>query len=157
MKVRNPELYARRLSSANKSRREKVRKRRGLSLDHPSLLSPNHGKGWKMKEGYKQLLNKSHPNASKSGYVMEHVAIMAEKIGRPLVKGETIHHKNGIRDDNRLENLELWVDTCRQGQRVEDKLIWAKEFLERFGYKVIHAGQQEGANNQEAEAGAGAF
>jgi hypothetical protein len=52
-------------------------------------------------------------------------------------KGETIHHKNGIRDDNRLENLELWVNTIRYGQRLEDKILWCKDFLEQYGYKVI--------------------
>ena len=110
--------------------------RRSLPLDHPSLLSPNHGKGWKMKDGYKQLLLKNHPNAAKSGYIMEHVVIMSQFLGRPLLKGETVHHKNGIRDDNRLENLELWVNTIRFGQRVEDKIKWAIEFLSVYGYTV---------------------
>ena len=90
-----------------------------------------------MKDGYKQLLLKSHPNSAKNGYVMEHVVIMANHLGRPLRKGETVHHKNGIRDDNRLENLELWVNTIRHGQRLQDKLKYYKEFLEQYGYTVI--------------------
>lgn len=90
-----------------------------------------------MKDGYKQLLLKDHPNTAKSGYVMEHIVVMSKIIGRPLRKGETVHHKNGIRDDNRPENLELWADTCRQGQRVSDRIVHCKDFLESYGHTVI--------------------
>lgn len=41
--------------------------------------------------------------------MMEHKAVMEAKLGRKLVKGESVHHKNAIRHDNRPENLELWV------------------------------------------------
>lgn len=55
-------------------------------------------------------------------FVMEHRIIMAQKIGRPLVKGESVHHINGIRHDNRQENLELWLGGIRYGQRASDVL-----------------------------------
>jgi hypothetical protein len=139
MKLNYPDKWKKRLEAQSERRKNKVRMRLGLPLDTPNL-KPQNGKHWRMKDGYKQILLKNHPNAAKNGYVMEHVVIMANHLGRPLSKGETVHHKNGIRDDNRLENLELWVNTIRFGQRVEDKIEWCKEFLSQYGYKVIKEG-----------------
>ncbi len=41
------------------------------------------------------------------GYILEHRYLMARRVGRPLERNELVHHLNGIRSDNRLENLEL--------------------------------------------------
>ena len=58
---------------------------------------------------------------------------MKEILGRDLLRHETVHHKNGVRHDNRPENLELWSTSQPYGQRVEDKAAWAKEILELYG------------------------
>jgi len=62
----------------------------------------------------------------------EHRAVMEAQIGRPLRAEESVHHRNGVRDDNRPENLELWSKSQPAGQRVEDKVAWAIELLRLY-------------------------
>lgn len=64
--------------------------------------------------------------------VMEHRVVLAQKIGRPLTDDETAHHINGIRNDNRPENLELWSSRHGKGQRVVDKVAWAIELIQEY-------------------------
>jgi hypothetical protein len=64
--------------------------------------------------------------------VFEHRMVMEELLGRPLTRDENVHHKNGVRCDNRPENLELWSTSQPHGQRVEDKVNWAVEYLARY-------------------------
>ena len=59
----------------------------------------------------------------------QHRVVMEEHIGRPLLLVETVHHINGDRANNCIENLELWSGSQPRGQRVADKVAWAKEIL----------------------------
>lgn len=66
--------------------------------------------------------------------VKEHRMIMENYLGRPLLKNENVHHRNGVRTDNRIENLELWTTSQPKGQRVTEKVKWAKEILALYGH-----------------------
>lgn len=95
--------------------------------------------------GYVIVYRPEHPNAGRNGYVPEHRKLMADSLDRPLFDDENVHHKNGVRTDNRLTkghelggcppsccNLELWSKRQPPGQRVVDKIAWARDILRRY-------------------------
>lgn len=102
--------------------------------EHGGASNPNWGGGRTMHvaHGYVKLKTPGHPRADSQGYVREHVLVMEEVIGRFLLPGENVHHRNGVRDDNRPENLELWTVAQPAGQRAADLLAWAREVIARY-------------------------
>jgi len=68
----------------------------------------------------------------KYGQILEHRKVMQDSLGRAMLPDENVHHVNGDRTDNRIENLELWSTSQPSGQRVTDKLAWARAFVARY-------------------------
>lgn len=104
-------------------------------------FKPRRGARVSNGKGYVLVYLPEHPMAN-GPYVLEHRLVMSEHIGRLLLPTETVHHKNGDRTDNRIENLELWSKAQPAGQSVQDKIEFALEILRLYCPEVLTSGSR---------------
>ncbi len=116
-------------------------KKHGVASRHRSYLKPGTPPTWTRTRdtaGYLRWVAviPKHSRGAVPEYIgiQDHGLTMEKHIGRALYPSETVHHKNGIRDDNRLENLELWDKSHPHGQRIDEKLAWCEEFMRRHNH-----------------------
>ena len=88
-------------------------------------------------DGYVELkIGQGLGNRGRNNWVSEHRWVMEQKLGRKLLPGENVHHKNRDRADNRPENLELWITKQPRGGRVEDLIEY---MVNHHRDAVLHA------------------
>jgi hypothetical protein len=99
----------------------------GAERERAPHLSTLPGKAWIDAQGYRRV----KVNGAIRG---EHHLMMEHHLGRRLRAHETVHHRNGVRQDNRLSNLELWAKPHPPGQRVADLVAWVvREYHDEVG------------------------
>ena len=124
---------------------EKIKRVRRVNIEGCRAGGLKTGGMRRRPMGYKKIKNDGyvyfkcscHPNAMKHGWVFEHIYVMSKFLERPLKKHEQVHHKNGIKIDNRIENLELWSRNHPVGCRVSDMIDFCYEYLKENASHLV--------------------
>ena len=117
-----------RISQIHKGKSVTAETREKISKSHKGVYRNKSEFGGHRKQrtdGYISVYAPNHEKATKDGYVMEHILIAEKHIGRQLTENEEVHHKNKIRNDNRIENL--MVMTKAEHARLHCKEKWMKK------------------------------
>lgn len=85
---------------------------------------------WKLNRHGYMMAKVKHNGATR--WYSQHRYVMEQHLGRKLLRHESVHHLNGERADNSIENLELWSSSHPAGQRVDDLVTWAKAILDQY-------------------------
>lgn len=96
-----------------------------------SKVSRGIRKGISHNHGYILIYTPFHPDCNKHGYIPEHRLVMEKKIGRRLLKSEIVHHINGIKNDNREENLVLTTQQLHPSEHSE-----VSDYIKKTGEKI---------------------
>lgn len=123
--------------------------RRTGTTDLPLKQERQDSARWVNASGYVVVFRPGHPNCfdKSRGTALEHRLVMSDAMKRPLTNSETVHHKNGDRTDNRIENLELWSSRNPKGQRIPDKIEYALEILRMYAPGLLSDGPETGGNS----------
>ena len=135
VKVRNTIPMAKRCQKCfAKTPNCRVNQAKSASIRHRGAGNYNWRGGRTVNLGYVHLKlfpdDFFFPMVDGKGYVLEHRLIMAKSLGRNLHRWEIVHHKNGIRDDNRIENLQLVSDDRhKQITILESRIVYLENLL----------------------------
>ncbi len=108
MKSEKQRLHLEKLAKLRKGKHHSTSAKRKISELRKKRIG-NKSSNWRggriLVDGYWYIYSPDHPNKTKDNYVVEHRLVMEEKLGRFLHKKEIVHHLNGIKTDNAIENL----------------------------------------------------